>query len=159
MRAFWICMVVACGCSTQWKQPTVQAEPASDIRVCSSIEGVDTAVRSWDYALGNWRRMALTTDSCDVRIDQGSCESNTAIACTDGLGGQSITIQKRLTSGNATHVIAHEMGHVLGAQRVSGTLMDLREDASPFDCPDKTTMAQVAAYHRINIELLRYCWR
>jgi len=146
-------------CTTQWSAPhAITFDHSRPLRVCSRVagDGVANAVAAWDRAIGGWRHVEMASGSCDVHVVYGECESKTAIACTESLGGSQITIQR--SSHDTTGVVAHELGHALGAQHVPGTLMDL-QNANKWDCPDATTVAQVAAYNRINLELLGWCWR
>lgn len=165
MKRWLLASLPFIACSPVWTKPIqLDTFPERPMRVCVQVtapelaEGARQAIRVWDTALGLWRRVEESVEPlCDIIVTSGSCLSPTALACTNRLGGGLIKVRADLSLRYPSIIIEHEMGHALGAQHVSYTLMHPTSDAMTH-CPDKTTMAQVAAYWRIDMRLLRYCY-
>lgn len=75
------------------------------------------------------------------------------------VGGREISLVKGRYEQDVTGILLHEIGHALGAQHVPGTLMNPRWTPGEFTCPDATTVAQVAAWNKVDLGLLQWCWR
>ena len=112
-------------------------------------------MHAWDKAVGNWRHVRVTRESCEVVVQEGSCDGE-PLACTDKLGGSVVTLVPGRYEGARESILLHELGHVLGAQHVGGTLMSPTYERG-YTCPDVYTVVQVAAYQKANLEYFSWC--
>lgn len=94
--------------------------------------------------------------STDVPIDEAA--NHHPLAETSMVGGFEIRMRKGWYEQDIPGILMHEMGHAFGAQHVDGTLMNPTWAPHRFVCPDKTTVAQVAAWWQINLDTLSYCY-
>jgi hypothetical protein len=115
------------------------------------------AVANWNRALNGKQILQLRTDSCSILVidtDRAHCPP-AALACADAIGGSVIYLRRGSYEHQPANILAHELGHVLGAQHVEGALMSAT--GAPQACPDQTTVAQVAAYQHWNLAELCWC--
>ena len=129
------------------------------------IDGAVEAVKQWDEVLRNWRRLSftignVTDDRCQLTIqetDDYHHNDPSSIAWTDTIGGRHIYIRKNVKSKfEMQNTVLHELGHAFGAQHVPKTLMS-RVQIPMTQCPDVTTVAQVAAWNHLNLNALSWC--
>jgi hypothetical protein len=172
--------ILSSGCvGTQWTKPALEipAFEQGHIYVCldlpdKSLPGAHDAVDQWDHALHQWRHVEavdhgqpwLTTCNLWVHESKDAPEDNDAyntpkpLAWTSTLGGFEISMRTGWYEQDVSGILQHEMGHAFGAQHVAGTLMNSRWYPHAFICPDKTTVAQVAAWQQLNLDGLSYCY-
>lgn len=175
MKAWLIALVLALfvsGCATPWAPPKLNGtwDPPGLATVCielppSRTQEAVAAVKEWNRSLKQWRviRPIVWPEdgfACDYRIRESSKDHETnvdAVAWTSMIGGKEIFLIRGKYEKYEREIVMHELAHALGAQHVPGTLMDkeVRDDASA--CPDRTTVAQVAAWNRVDIRLLSWC--
>lgn len=122
------------------------------------------AIDVWNVALQNWIKFLPTeetsTGSCDVLITEvATSDVPLALAWTSKVGGNIIYLIKGRYELDAFGVVLHEMGHVLGAQHIHGTLMNETYDKKLYTCPDAITIAQVAAWNKVSLDILKWCYR
>lgn len=152
-----------CSCQKDWTVPIQTMSPPKEFAVCiddsvqqQTISRVKEAVGIWGKSLERWRTVTLEC-SGDVLVVEGVCEEQTALACTNKLGGDLINLVKGKYEKNVVELVSHELGHVFGAQHTSTGLM-----APIFygqsACPDELTIKQVAAYNHVNADLLSFCY-
>jgi hypothetical protein len=151
-----------CSCSRGWYGAVAPSAQLHAVRnICLDVPAdvkpaMVRAVAQWDLALNG--KLLLRTDqgACDFTVAEAAtgCRPN-ALACTNALGGSVITMIRGSYERQPGNILAHELGHALGAQHFEGTLMAVA--GAPQDCPDQTTMAQVASYQHWNLAELRWC--
>lgn len=161
-----ILLLFLISCEREWTKPIkYNIYPETDIRVClidpnqQYLLDYMSAVDTWNKSIKNWKKIYVTNVDCnlyikEIKIDEG-------IYCAETyIGGNEIIVRKNAVPECFQTFrcnIMHEIGHTLGAQHVPNSLMqnpcDLR-----WNCPDKTTIAQIAAYNRIDINILSWCY-
>lgn len=160
------------GCGPEWTRPALNGSmsPPTQVTVCldlpaEQLPAARLAVEGWDRALGQWKRLVAVdnggSDECTYwvhEVAEANRNDDRALAWASMLGGHEISMKKGRYEHGTTGILLHELGHVLGAQHVPGTLMNATYWQHGFACPDATTVAQVAAWHRINLELLCWCY-
>lgn len=179
-RTLVVCLAaLSSGCATvQWLQPTVEIPLTEQghIYVCldlpnEQLPAAHVAVTQWDRSLHRWKHVVAIDggrpwlNTCTVwvhetsKVPQDDRVNHRPLAWTSMVGGSEILMRKGWYERDTAGILMHEMGHAFGAQHVGGTLMDQTWSPHTFECPDATTVAQVAAWNQINIELLGYCYR
>lgn len=128
--------------------------------------GAKNAINSWNTALIQWRSVIAKdseSSNCSINVElvQYRPENKKdALAWVSSIGGKTMYIPidtaENFSSKDFESIFAHELGHVFGAQHVNGTLMNSQLD-STMKCPDVITIAQVAAWNDINLDLLSWC--
>lgn len=172
--------VLSSGCfGPEWARPALEVPEGEQghAYICldlpdASLPGAHDAVNQWDRALHQWRHVvavdhgnpSTTTCSIWVHEDASAPEDNDytprrmALAWASTLGGCEISMRKGWYEQDVSGILQHELGHTFGAQHVAGTLMNPKWSPHTFICPDKTTVAQVAAWYEINLDMLSYCY-
>jgi hypothetical protein len=81
------------------------------------------------------------------------------LAWVNGPGTRHIMVViDRVGNRNLKTIIMHEIAHLLGAQHVSArSLENNYAGRYSYDCIDKITVAQVAAYQHLELHSLGYC--
>lgn len=154
-----------------WHAPKLNGSAVSPVTqyVCvdvpnAQLPAVKEGVKAWSKSLAQWKVLEVVTDDslgirCDYLIQEttDTCPSNdSAVAWASDIGGHLIFLTKSRYERDPTAIVLHEMGHVLGAQHVAGTIMN--ESYIPNStCPDVVTVAQVAAWNHVNLSLLSWC--
>jgi hypothetical protein len=165
-----IALVLFFSCVTEnWVSPTVTG--GFDNQVCNvcvnvadeCLSDVSDAVQTWDKSLKNWKRFVVNSGSyCCINISETDLtekyENTNVLAYTPSLGSREIFLIRGRYERAVQLIVLHEMGHALGAQHVPGTLMASHLNTISRLCPDATTVAQVAAWNKIDIESLSWCW-
>lgn len=131
------------------------------------LESARQAVEQWDIALRQWRRMrfvAFGSTNCyltvtEVAYSMAPKASNGAVALAwvPYVGASSIFMVRGLYERDTTGILMHEIGHAMGASHLPGTLMHWQHRKMTYACPDAATVAQVAAWHRVDLRLLAWC--
>lgn len=172
-----VCLLsIGCANNVAWVAPTVNGtmQIKKTVTICigsiefaknADVKALEKAILSWDRVLYNWRRVIPSDGIIDCNVNVMLLESRresdpkSGLAWANELGGNTIFILKStIDEGyNLNHILAHELGHIFGAQHVQNSLMNPEYD-SCYVCPDVTTVAQVAAYNKINLELLSWCY-
>lgn len=123
------------------------------------------AVEMWDHSIEKWKRLK------PIRGDEWRCsfwihettetlESKPeALAWASRIGGREIFMKVGRYEQDVKGIVLHELGHALGAQHVENTLMNEHWAQGRFVCPDVVTVAQIAAFHNVNLETLSWCKR
>ncbi len=159
-------LLAACSPGLADPAPPVGAEPA--IVVCIDLpleheEEARLAVERWDRALSGWRRVTAVFGPaagmhCDkfvveVGPDAGDGDD---VAFADRLGGDWVYMIKGKYTYDVARVLGHELGHAFGCQHTpQGTLMAPKIGPDTPLCPDVTAVAQVAAYHRFELDMVK----
>ena len=171
VRAVTILLAFASSaCAPTWTTPKHNGSTSAPTTryVCldlpdSTRDAVSDAVATWSRALQNWRRLEVSSP------DEGGCsywigevnepppELPWALAFAN-LGGDRISMVRGRYERYARKIALHEIGHLLGAQHIQGTLMQASYDPGGYHCPDLITVAQVAAWNHVNLEMLSYCY-
>jgi hypothetical protein len=152
-------------CSQDWTKASPSGQEVTTIPVCVSVAhtqlpAVTGAIALWTKALGNWKRLqvAFPGDSCLITIEEVTSHEGTWLAKTNTLGGDTIWLKRGLYESRTLTIVSHELGHVFGAQHLDRSLMAPQETLVTHACPDGATVAQVAAYQRIPLTWLSYCY-
>jgi hypothetical protein len=168
-------ITMASGCTSSWSRPEfINNDPVtSTILVCVDLPGehwepAKSAVDEWNVALGDWRRVVAIlgtndgfVDGCSIvvsEVEGPNPDSPNALAWVSALGGREISMMRGRYEYDVRGILLHELGHAFGAQHVYGTLMNRYYDKSNYACPDVETVAQVAAWNRVNLARLRWCY-
>lgn len=140
-----------------------QEEATVCIRVDNdTISETIQAVKAWDTAVGKWKHLIPVVgvnDTCDYIIEEveaGEDVNIFALASTR-LFGRKINLYKNRYEIDVVGVVLHEIGHVLGARHMEGTLMAPQADYGRYKCPDAATVAQVALANAIDPSLFSWC--
>lgn len=163
-------LVATISCGPHWSEPHAGWYEPTDILVCVDLperhlEAAHQAVVAWDTALRNWKRVsmvhAIKYADCDLTVTETDSwlPEDSASAGWTIVGGDEIFLVRGRYEGDVTRVLAHEIGHSLGAQHldIRGSLMaPVATDDMP-SCPDAATVAQVAAYHKAELSTLAWC--
>lgn len=117
-----------------------------------------SAFQTWNKALAQWTKFEFDEWNCDLTISEtNDPKAGESAAWVDRLGGATIVLRKGWYEQDVEGIVMHEIGHILGAQHVPGTLMRTTWAPNALVCPDVTTVAQVAAFNRIDLRLLSWC--
>jgi hypothetical protein len=166
------------GCATTWSMPltTVTAEDQGKMYVCldlpdAVLPDAHKATSRWDTAIHQWRHVVvvdhaspwMTTCSKWVHettiVPKDDSPTHVVAAYASAIGGSEILLIKGRYERDVAGILMHELGHSLGAQHVPGTLMDRWWAPGTYVCPDKTTVAQVAAWNQVDVRILSWCDR
>lgn len=79
-----------------------------------------------------------------------------AIAWADFIGGNEISVKDDIAKELVEPVMLHEIGHILGAEHVEGTLMNPAVYPN-YLCVDETTGRHVAQHLRLDPQSLQTC--
>lgn len=158
-------LLLLAACGPEWTNGRRAITQPRSLHVCAKVPyehmpAVEEAVAEWAHALEGWRQIELSDSSCDITIEQVPADAypGTWIGEANELGGNIVRLRAGAYERRATDVVSHELGHIFGAQHVPSGLMASDLDRVPRACPDSTTMAQVAAYQRISLEILKWCY-
>jgi hypothetical protein len=158
------------GCGREWTAASPGEQGARALLVCLNMpteeaEPAAQAVEVWNHALGGWRGLTPSVggrSDCDVTVDVVDTKE-TWCGHTSELGGNHVVLNSTCLKDTYA-IVMHELGHVFGAQHAPNTLMAPTLSGmyswagSGTLCPDKTTIAQVAAYQRISLTTLSWCY-
>lgn len=130
----------------------------------TQVSSVEDAVAAWSKALFQWKRLVSVVGKPDVikcdytvqQTDDVNMDDDAAMAWASMIGGRTVLLTRGRYEEDTIGIVLHEMGHLLGAQHVAGTLMNATYNKGMV-CPDVTTVAQVAAWNRVNLRLLGWC--
>jgi hypothetical protein len=164
--------IFACS-SVHWARPQSISfnDQLPPTYVCTSVpqeqfNAVKLAFDDWNKALVTWKRFVVVENGgsgCSYFIEEtneNKCQGDgLTIACANAIGGNTTYLRRGRYEKRTKEIVMHEFGHVLGAQHVQGTLMDATYDDHLYACPDVTTVAQVAAYNKLNLAQLSWCYR
>lgn len=174
----FVCAVIcnACNFNLVWVAPKINgtAKHVESMTICvgsvlfeaeADKKQLNNAVSFWDKSLHQWKRIILSEDYSGCGLDVvvttiPSKEHPSALAWADEIGGKKIFILKSTIQQkyDLAAIMQHELGHIFGAQHIDGTLMNSYFDVRYMNCPDVVTIAQVAAYNKINLDLLSWCY-
>lgn len=159
------------GCGPEWTHPQQNGSwtPPSTVYVCIDLPkeqqaAAKLAVDGWDHSLHQWKHLVAIegrTADCTYwvhEVTEVNEDDKHALAWASMLGGHEISMRKGWYEHDTTGILLHELGHAFGAQHVPGTLMNATYWRHGFVCPDATTVAQVAAWNRVSLALLCWCY-
>lgn len=170
--AIFLIILLALGCGPSWLPPEVAAwETPAVTNVCvhlseAQLELAEEAVNNWDRSLHQWRKMKfvaygsvncyLTVYEVDYTMTPAGADG--ALAWVPRVGASTIYMVKGRYERDTAGILMHEIGHAMGASHLPGTLMNWQHKAKVmYICPDAPTVAQVAAWHRVDLRLLAWC--
>lgn len=170
--ALFLFVAIFVACSPAWRKPPASLanlDRSTTAYVCldlpdSQQKAAVEAVEMWDRAIGSWKHLVAVKshdDSfCGFWVHETREEhpkDPTALAWASIIGGREIYMKVGRYEKDTRGILLHELGHALGAQHIKGTLMSANWGPEMFICPDVSTVAQVAAYHNLNLETLSWC--
>lgn len=171
MRCVTCLLAFVVGCAPMWSRPSTNGSfvPPVKAYVCvdlppDQLPGARQAIVSWDKSLAQWKHLIVVdgiVEPCTfiVREVTDPYVSDThALAWASMVGGREVSLMKGRYEQDVTGILLHELGHAFGAQHVPGTLMNPTWSPHEFTCPDATTVAQVAAWNRVDLGLLSWCY-
>ena len=163
--------MLSVACAPAWVHPAVNGSfyPPTKAYVCldlptEQLPAARAAVEGWDHALNQWKHLIAVDgkqETCTYWVHEVTEvleEDKHALAWASSLGGREISMRKGWYEHDVTGILLHELGHAFGAQHVPGTLMNATYWRHGFICPDATTVAQVAAWNKVSLELLCWCY-
>lgn len=173
---FVLLLLLSSACSVEWSKPVmgnVVVAQKGHAFVCVDMpdeqqQAVKDALEEWNHALGEWKSVDFVMghqEPCtawihEVTPAQSRSDGHDLARAYAPLGrsGEVKMVQTRYEEYTKL-IVMHELGHVFGAQHVPGTLMNGQVGAGvKIDkCPDKTTVAQVAAWNHVPLDLLCWC--
>ena len=115
---------------------------------------------AWDRSLYQWRQFKVGTKNCDIKIHEISSNAEYDefdLAYVDRIGGNEIKLIEGKYEIDPLGVTLHEMGHILGAKHMAGTLMSQKLDVGKYRCPDAATVAQVVTFNNIDPGIVSWC--
>lgn len=135
--------------------------------VCISVDNdslLETieAVKAWDTAIGKWRQLIPvvgSNETCNYIIKEVDADESVGIftLASTHLFGREIKLYKNRYELDVLGVVLHELGHVLGAKHLEGTLMAPHIDYGRYKCPDAPTVAQVAMANGVDPSTFNWC--
>lgn len=183
LRCRFLAVILSLGmlsgsCSPQWIEPR-RIDTWNGITtayVCLDVpheyyEDAVAGVEAWDRALRQWKRFVPVAVSGPIPFGSmpPGCayvisERNgphpfdpDAVGWTNRIGGRHIYLRRGFYEKDAEIIVAHELGHALGAQHIPGTLMNPTYESIAASCPDVYTISQVAAYNDLDMSILSWC--
>ena len=164
--------IVACSRGLFWSEPrlALNGQLTTTATVClylpeKQINEAIKAVEDWDHSLRGWKHLvavnAFGSDIfCGYTIREMNPPENDSVVLAEAsmIGGHEIRLYRGRYEMDTKGIVMHELGHCLGAQHVSGTLMNPHWYKNAFRCPDQVTVAQVAAFNQVNLGRLAWCW-
>ena len=157
-------------CQPSWTKNTTPSGvwiPGETATVCvhvsnDTLSDVIDAVEAWDTAIGKWKHLVPIvgpSDQCNYVIREAEVTEEVGyntLASTK-LHGRDIFLYKNRYELDPVGVVLHEIGHVLGARHMEGTLMAPQITYGKYRCPDAATIAQVAMVNAIDPSLFSWC--
>jgi hypothetical protein len=161
--------VTVLGLAPHWKDVPEPPSPVPEVRVFLDLPkpfaaDARVALRNWDRALKSWHRIVEVTRPLDanivideVAIDDVWIESDDRLLGWTYTHGSRIHLVEFNYEFDVAGIVSHELGHVFGAEHEDGTIMSEFWHARQ-ECPDMTTIRQVAEYHGLDFTRLGYCY-
>jgi len=163
-------VIFAGSCQSHWvkTRPTPGTWIANEsATVCISVSNetlpsVIDAVRAWDKAIGTWRRMMPVVginELCNyvIRETKPGPEVPDTVLASTRVKGEEVKLYVGRYEVDPLGVTLHEIGHLLGAGHIEGTLMSPYVNYGAYRCPDAATIAQVAMANAVDPSLFRWC--
>ena len=167
IAAILLALALLPGCVRQWSYVRDTGSNTADpIGICMPADlaarsDISEAIGAWRWSLRGWRPVVVNGAACTITVEEAepsACDTKDALACADRLGGHWIYLVRGRWTTDPRGVMLHEIGHVLGAQHLGGTLMAPNLITGRYSCPDLETVIQVAAYQRANLTLFSWCY-
>ncbi len=167
--AFILAITLLIGCGPTWVPPGIPAnESPTKVFVCldlppERVQAATVAVETWDKSLSQWKHVVAVPghdEPCTVwvhEVTEPYPGDEKALAWASTIGGHEISMRRGRYEQDVTGILLHELGHTFGAQHVPGTLMHPNWSPHIYVCPDATTVAQVAAWNKVNLAMLSWC--
>jgi len=141
--------------------------PTESSTVCISVSNetlpsVIDAVMAWDKAIGSWRRMIPVVGingSCTylIRETKASPDVPDTVLASAQVKGKEAKLYVGRYEIDPLGVTLHEIGHLLGAGHIEGTLMSPYIKPGVYRCPDAASVAQVALANAVDPSLFKWC--
>lgn len=170
-HVFLLAIVLLTSCSPSWtRAPAGAPEGPVDVElICIDLPAPQqpeaaAAVNGWNKALNRWKQLTVIVgrdSSCRYvvhEVDPGSSDDPATLAWTSAIGEGDISMVKGKYERDTMGILMHELGHAFGAQHVPGTLMNATWFRHGYSCPDVATVAQVAAWNKVDIRLFTWCY-
>lgn len=162
------CLVVSC--QPKWTKTLYNNNalpPAETVYVCidtdeSANEKIVAAITAWDNSIGIWKHLIPVigiNKNCNIKIIEvpEEQEDDSRVVARAFMTNDNIHLFKGRHEKDTTGIVLHEIGHLLGAKHMEGTLMDPVITYKKYACPDAATLAQVATVHDIDPLLFKPC--
>lgn len=141
--------------------------PPEIVNVCIDVDSqfnqkIFAAVTAWDNSIGVWKHLVpavgLNKD-CNIKIIEvpGEQEDDLRVVGRAFMSNDKIHLYKGRHEKDTTGIVLHEIGHLLGAKHMEGTLMDPIITYKKYVCPDAATLAQIAIIHDVDPLLFKLC--
>ncbi len=169
---FVLSTILVSACGPYWTKPVQNGSNGQPgkITVCldlpkDQLPAAHEAVSAWDDALSQWMRIVPIDGEdnswCSVYVHtttKPNSQEALALAWASDIGGREVFMYVNHYEYDVKGILLHELGHAFGAQHVEGTLMAPHWSKNGYQCPDKVTVAQVASWHHVNLELMKWCY-
>lgn len=163
-----VCLIISC--QPKWTKTLYNnsALPVAEtIYVCidtdeSANEKITIAITSWDNSIGIWKHFVPVigiNKNCNIKIIEvpEEQEADPRVVARAFMTNNNIHLFKGRHEKDTIGIVLHEIGHLLGAKHMEGTLMDPVITYKKYVCPDAATLAQVAIIHDVDPLLFKPC--
>lgn len=145
-------------------------------------DAIANAVNTWNYALNGYIHLSIVDSQFDMEVSKIVAqvrgggwlflriksdspiipivkEGYRVLGFTEMVGGQHLwLVMDRLANEDIFGITLHEIGHLLGANHTNGQhLMFPYYTRARYQCIDKESLSEVAAYYGLSLNSLNYC--
>lgn len=163
-------VIVSMSCQPIWskKYDKINQLPNPEVsNVCINVskdtrEEVINAVLAWDNSIKVWQRLVPIIgkhEGCKYKIKEviPNDDVGPTVLATAFLYDKEIYLYTDRYEIDIIGIVLHEIGHLLGAKHMEGTMMAPIINYKKYKCPDAATVAQVARANGINPLLFQFC--